>query len=316
MALVDYLRSHTKGRLLEHEPLSRWTAYGIGGPADALFEPANEDELCVALEAATKYNVPITSLGNGTNLLVRDGGVRGLVVYLAQRGRRDGLDEGIDVIEETDTSALVRVSSRCAKARLLDFALDRGFAGLEFSAGIPGSLGGAVFMNAGTKWGSYGDVIERVHFFKPGDGRFTKTSAEIGFKYRGHGEGLLSGGTVVLAVEVRLSKTKPKAEIRALVDEILGYRGGKQPLELPNCGSVFKNPANSALGAGRLIEACGLKGKTVGGAQVSLKHANFILNLGGATSNDVETLIREVQAVVFAQRGVALETEVIVLGES
>jgi UDP-N-acetylmuramate dehydrogenase len=171
-------------------------------------------------------------------------------------------------------------------------------------------------MNAGTKWGSYAEVIETVRFYSVQKGHYEKSCEEMGFKYRGHGEGLLDGRTAVLSADIKLRKDKPREEIRALVDEILRYRGARQPLELPNCGSVFKNPPDSERGAGRLIEASGLKGLRVGQAQVSLKHANFILNLGGAKAAHVEELIARVQEEVFRQQGVRLEREVIYLGEA
>ncbi|MBS1984723.1 MAG: UDP-N-acetylmuramate dehydrogenase [Bdellovibrionales bacterium] len=295
-------------------PLAPWVAYRVGGPADLLLESSQENEIVFALEQARHHQLPVTLLGNGTNLLVRDGGLRGLVIYMGQRSH--GLDDGIQVYEETADFVRLHVPAHCAKARLLEYALENAYSGLEFSAGIPGSIGGAVYMNAGTKWGAYNEVIETVRLYSPSKGIFEKSVADMGFTYRGHGEGVLDGETVVLSVVIKLRRDKRAAQIRALVDEILTYRGSKQPLELPNCGSVFKNPANSELGAGRLIEACGLKGKRVGDAQVSLKHANFILNLGKARAADIEALIREIQRTVLEVKGVALETEVIMMGEA
>lgn len=304
-----------KGTLFENAPLSERVAYKIGGPADLLLETSFEEDFKIALEAAARHKVPVTLLGNGTNLLVRDGGIRGLVVYLGQMAPGSGLEDGIAVLSRQGDEMRIRVPAHCSKARLLEKALEESWSGLEFSAGIPGSIGGAVYMNAGTKWGSYGPIIESVRLYSHAQGFFEKSGSEMGFKYRGHGEGLLDGSTLVISVVMKLGTDKNQSEIRALVDEILTYRGGKQPLELPNCGSVFKNPENSTLGAGRLIEACGLKGSKVGGAQISLKHANFILNTGGATAHDVETLIERVQAEVLAQKGVRLEREVIILGD-
>jgi UDP-N-acetylmuramate dehydrogenase len=311
--LYEVIAAECRGKVRRDAPLADYVAYGIGGPADVLLEPEGEADVRRAIELAQQSRAPLTVLGNGTNLLVRDGGIRGLVLFMGQRRAHESLDDGIETLEAHGGTVLLRAPARCAKARLLDFALTHAYAGLEFSAGIPGSLGGAVFMNAGTKWGSYGDVIEKVRFFNPTQGFFEKSGPELGFRYRGHGEGLLDGRTVVLSVELRL-RQGTVAEIRAKVDEILTYRGGKQPLELRNCGSVFKNPAGSELGAGRLIEACGLKGHTVGGAQVSTKHANFILNLGQARAADVELLIAEIQRIVQERKGIALETEVIILG--
>jgi UDP-N-acetylmuramate dehydrogenase len=299
-----------KGRVRERQPLADLAYYRIGGPADFLVEPEGEEDVVKVMELAAREGVPLTLLGSGTNLLIRDGGIRGVVLYLGP-GRAclpKLLADEVDFVR-------LRVPAWMPKAELLDVALQKAWAGLEFSAGIPGTLGGAVFMNAGTKWGSYAEVIETVRFYSVEKGHYEKTCEEMGFKYRGHGEGLLDGRTAVLSVDLKLRKDKSREEIRALVDEILCYRGARQPLELPNCGSVFKNPASSERGAGRLIEAAQLKGLRVGQAQVSLKHANFILNLGGAKAADVEALIARVQDEVLKQQGVQLEREVIYLGD-
>lgn len=309
------LRPGLRGHLYTNAPMSEWVNYRIGGPADLLLEPRSEEDLTRAIQLASELGVPVTIIGSGTNLLVRDGGIRGLVLALAQKGIDPQAKADIAVISETKDTVRVRVPAYCAKATLLEWSLEKGYAGLEFSAGIPGTLGGAVFMNAGTKWGSYGDVLKSVRFYSADKGFYERPAEEMGFKYRGHGEGLFDGKTIVWSAELELKKNKLRREILNLVDEILTYRGGKQPLELPNCGSVFKNPENSVLGAGRLVEACALKGLTRGGAQVSLKHANFIQNLGDAKAADVEWLIREIQRTVLEQKKVVLETEVITLGE-
>ena len=185
-----------------------------------------------------------------------------------------------------------------------------GLEGLEFSAGIPGTMGGAICMNAGTKWGSYSDVVEEVTFFSSKNGYFNKKANELSFKYRGLGTRILDEETIVQKVTMRLKKSNGLDKSRALVDEILTYRGRRQPLEYPNCGSVFKNPPAPQRGAGRLIEACGLKGLTVGEAQISNKHANFILNLGNAKSSDVKELIEKAREQVLRKFSVNLEPEV------
>jgi UDP-N-acetylmuramate dehydrogenase len=177
-------------------------------------------------------------------------------------------------------------------------------------------MGGAVWMNAGTKWGSYSDVIQSVRFVHPEKGIFEKNLSELGLKYRGHGEGLMDHETAILSVDIKLLKNKSPADSRKLVDEILAYRGARQPLEFPNCGSVFKNPQNSEKGSGRLIEAAELKGKQIGQAMISPKHANFILNLGAAKSSDVEALIRLCQEKVLEKFKISLEPEVIILGQA
>jgi UDP-N-acetylmuramate dehydrogenase len=302
--------SKLKARVLINAPLAPYLAYKVGGPADVLVLPKSEDELCEAVDLVAKKKLPLFVLGSGTNLLVRDGGVRGVVIYLGPK-----IATHPKILSEQNGKTLIEVSSWCSKARFLEWSLDQGFEGLEFSAGIPGTMGGALWMNAGTKWGSYEKVIHSAIFYSQAKGRVEKSLSELGLTYRGHGQGLIEAGTVICSLKISLKKTiKPEAS-RALVDQILAYRGSKQPLELPNCGSVFKNPENSQKGAGRLIEAAGLKGLQVGQAQVSKKHANFVLNLGGATAFEIESLINQVSEKVFASSGVKLEREVIVVGD-
>ena len=299
-----------QGSIEKDFPLSNVVYYRIGGPADYFVCPKGEADIEIALKYFSKQKIPIQIIGGGTNLLVRDAGMRGAVIYLGT-----GLVGELQVLEENDDEILIRIPAHWAKSQILKIALEKSWAGLEFSAGIPGTLGGAVWMNAGTKWGSYENVIESVKFCHPEKGFYTKLKSELGLKYRGHGEGLLDAFTAIVSVDFRLKKTKDPGASRRLVDEILAYRGQRQPLEFANCGSVFKNPPNSERGAGRLIEAAGLKGKQIGQAMVSLKHANFISNLGKATALDVETLIEFCQSEVEKKFGIRLEREVILLGE-
>lgn len=306
----EILKKNLHGSVARNVLLKNYAYYQIGGPADIFVEPADDADLELVLQTCHDTKLPLTVIGAGTNLLVRDGGVRGATLFLGA-----GLPGDIKILSEKEDFVRVRVPAHWPKARLLDVALDNSWSGLEFSAGIPGTLGGAVWMNAGTKWGHYGEVIEKVRLFNITNGFREKTNKEMGFKYRGIGEGLLDAQTIIVSVDIKLSKKKSALESRALVDEILCYRGSKQPLELPNCGSVFKNPPNSEKGAGRLIEAAGLKGFCIGDAMISTKHANFILNLGKASSKDVEALISRCQYEVKKQFGIDLEPEVIVIGE-
>jgi len=299
-------------KALAHDvPLGPYAAYTVGGSADLFFAPHSEAQLVDGLEWARANTVPVFVLGSGTNLLIRDGGFRGLVVYLGPLTRAWHLQ----VIERNAATLLVRVPGAFSKSELLEWALENSCEGLEFSAGIPGTLGGAVYMNAGTRWGSYASVIERVRIWSPHDGLVERSAAEMGFKYRGHGEGALSSGSVVLGADLRLKIASDSESSRALVDRILAYRGSRQALERPSCGSVFKNPENSSRGAGRLIESAALKGTRRGGAQLSTKHANFLLNRGNATASDIEELIVFTQRRVKEEFGIDLDPEVIVVGE-
>lgn len=299
--------------LMEYDKdLSQVVAYEIGGKAKYFYTPKNSTDLLLVLNICQNNSIPLFILGSGTNVLVSDSGFDGLVLWLGPTA--NDKESEVEVLSDDLGEVCVRVPAHYAKAKLLDVAIKNNWSSLEFSAGIPGSLGGAVFMNAGTKWGSYGEVISEVELVSLKKGIYSLKCEEIGFKYRGHGEGLLDGHTVVSSVTLKLKKAKTQNEILCKVDEILSYRGLRQPLELPNCGSVFKNPANSEKGAGRLIEACGLKGFRVGNAEVSLKHANFILNCGNAKAQDVKSLIDKIKDTVFSKFQIQLETEVIFVG--
>lgn len=303
--------SQFKGKILENEKLAPLVAYQIGGPAEILLVPNDEKDIEYAVKVCRENSIPLTVIGAGSNLLIRDRGILGAVLFLGP----NFIHASIKKVSEDENSVLLEIPSFASKSSLIDYSLKHNLSGAEFSAGIPGTLGGAVYMNAGTKWGSYSEIIEKVKFYQFEKGFFEKPINELGLKYRGHGEGLFTDGTIVVSVYVRLKKEKSIDPVKSKIDEILEYRGGKQPLELPNCGSVFKNPENSRRGAGRLIEAANLKGTVIGAAQVSLKHANFILNLGGASSEDVEALIKLIQVKIKEDFGISLETEVIVLGE-
>ncbi len=314
MKTKDSLFKKFRGQVFKNKDLSKIAAYKIGGKAKFLLVPKKDEDVEEVLKVSQEKSIPLFILGSGTNLLISDKGFEGIVLWMGPRAG-EKINQSIKVLKEDDQSVLIKVPAHFSKAQLLDFSLRKKWSGLEFSAGIPGSLGGAVYMNAGTKWGSYGEVIECVDFVSAAKGHFSLTSKDIGFRYRGHGEGLLDGATLVSSVTLKLSKTKPLEKILSTVDEIYSYRGLRQPLELPNCGSVFKNPVNSEKGAGRLIEAAQLKGSKVGGAEVSLKHANFILNTGSAKAQHVHSLIRKIQNKVYAQFSINLEPEVIFLGK-
>jgi UDP-N-acetylmuramate dehydrogenase len=312
--MKESLFKNFRGQVFKNKDLSKVAAYKIGGKAKFFLVPDKDEDVEEILKVSNERSIPLFILGSGTNLLISDKGFEGIVLWMGPRVG-EVLSKSIKVIKEDSKEIILRVPAHFSKAKLLDFSLQKKWSGLEFSAGIPGSLGGAVYMNAGTKWGSYGEIIETVDFVSASRGRFTKTAKEIGFRYRGHGEGLLDGSTLVSSVTIKLNKTTPAEKIFATVDEIYSYRGLRQPLELPNCGSVFKNPPHSEKGAGRLIEAAKLKGSRVGGAEVSLKHANFILNTGSAKAQHVYSLIQKIQNKVYAQFSLKLEPEVIFLGK-
>ncbi len=291
-------------------PLKSFVSFRIGGCADYFVEPTSEKELIAVLERCHQHKTPMFLLGSGTNLLIRDGGLRAVVVHLASVQA----SSQIKILSSSENEVVVRVPSFLLKAHLLEWALAHEYEGLEFSAGIPGSIGGGMFMNAGTRWGSYADIVDSLRLWSPGKNCFELQAKDLAFKYRGHGNQIFSDGAVVLSADLKLKKAKNISKSHSIVSMILSYRGDRQPLSFPNCGSVFKNPENSKMGAGRLIEACKLKGTRVGGAMISEQHANFILNVDQAKSTDVEDLIALMQREVRKQYQVDLEPEVIVCG--
>ena len=286
-----------KGAVRFHEPMKRHTSFRIGGPADAYIEPEDEGALCRLMAQARKTKVPVFVMG-GTNLLVRDGGIRGIVVRLTK----------LDRVEEHQ-GGLLYVEGGVGMPRLLKHALQRKLAGLEFAAGIPGTLAGSVVMNAGTRLGEMQDVVERVRMVTPA-GEIRELSAdEVGFGYR---RTRLPRG-IVVGAWLRL-RWDPQSRIDSVVKDSLLRRKATQPLALPNAGCVFKNPGGDP--AGLLIEAAGLKGAQVGDAQVSTLHANFIVNRGRATARDVLSLIRKVGQTVEQTSGVTLQLEVRIVGQA
>lgn len=298
------------GQIEHNYVMAEHFTLGIGGKADRYFCPANEQELIEALQLLHSEEQAFWILGSGSNVLLRDGGYRGTIVHLCRP------DFSFNVQKLEGGEGLYRFPAAMLKAHALDWSLRNRLAGLEFSAGIPGTLGGAVFMNAGTRWGAYVDVLTKIRLWHPAQGVLEKTPQDLGMRYRGHDSTLFEEGAVVLSVDMQLKNDLSVESSKALVSMILSYRGGRQPLEWPNCGSVFKNPEGEKLGAGRMIEACGLKGRRVGGAQVSEQHANFILNVDHARAADVESLMALIQQEVKKKFSVLLEPELIVVGEA
>lgn len=280
------------------EPMSRHTSFKIGGPCDAYIKVTSLSKLRKIIMECNKNNAPYMLLGNGSNVLVDDGGIRGTVIRL------DGDFRFITLVDETT----IYCGAGATLAYLCKFAHKCGLTGLEFAWGIPGTVGGAVFMNAGAYGGEMKNVVHSVsHVTKDGDiGRIEKDNLNLGYRtsiYR-------TNDCIITGVTLKLKKGNPD-EIQAKMDDYMTRRTTKQPLEFPSAGSVFKRPEGNYAGA--LIEKCGLKGKTVGGAQVSEKHAGFIINKSEATASDVKNLIKIIQDTVSSQTGYNLECELIIL---
>lgn len=283
--------------VLRDEPMSRYTSFRIGGPAVRMAQVKSTAELAALLSLAEESTVPYLLLGNGSNLLVSDDGIDCLVIHA-------GALSEMNVVGDDTLYAEAGVSL----AKLAVFAQKHALTGLEFAHGIPGSLGGAVCMNAGAYGGEMVQVIEEVTAWLPKKGICTMQPEELALSYR-HSYFSDHEG-VVLGAKLKLQKGDENA-IRAQMEELIRRRKEKQPLNYPSAGSTFKRPEGHFAGA--LIEQCGLKGATIGGAQVSEKHAGFIINTGNATCADVLNLIKKIQKTVLEQTGVALEPEVKVI---
>ena len=280
------------------EPLSRHTTFKIGGNADTYVKVTSASKLSTILKECKESDVDYLIIGNGSNLLASDDGYRGVIIRL------DGEFRKIALVDE-DT---IYCGAGASLAALCKFAQSSGLSGLEFAWGIPGTVGGAVFMNAGAYGGEMKDVVYSVNHITP-DGETGRTEKEdLAFGYRT--SLYRSNKAIITGVTLKLKKDNPD-DIRARMDDYLSRRSSKQPLEFPSAGSVFKRPEGAYAGA--LIEQCGLEGHSHGGAQVSEKHAGFIINRNNATAHDVKSLIREVQTKVFDETGYNLECELIIL---
>lgn len=283
-------------RMVCDEPMSRHTSFRIGGPARRMAFLASGEQLVLLLAEAERLGARPLVIGNGTNLLCPDAGLDRLVIDTSAALNR----------VESAGPDTVTAEAGASLARAADFACRQGLAGLEFAHGIPGTVGGAVCMNAGAYGGEMRQVVQAVTVLFPEEGIRTLSGGDLAFGYR---RSFLTDrpDAVVLRAVFRLAPGDPD-EIRRQMRELMERRRASQPLDLPSAGSTFKRPEGYF--AGTLIDQCGLKGLTVGGAQVSEKHAGFIVNRGGATSADVRELIRQVQARVLDATGVRLEPEV------
>jgi len=281
--------------IVENEPLSRHTSFRIGGSVRGMVFPKNEEELIQAVTLLQETGIAPLLIGNGSNLLASDDPIDRIAIKL---------HDGVSHMERLDGNAIY-ASAGSLLSRVAVFARDQGLSGLEFAHGIPGTLGGAIFMNAGAYGGEMAHVITRVYYLDNKLTRQTIENPECNFSYR-H-SCFMDTKELILSAEITLTSNNP-AEIGARMTELAEKRRNSQPLEYPSGGSTFKRPKEGYAAA--MIDEAGLKGYTVGGAQVSEKHAGFVVNRGGATCADVLRLMEHVQETVFARTGVLLEPEV------
>jgi UDP-N-acetylmuramate dehydrogenase len=277
--------------------MSKHTTFKVGGPADVYVAPADVDELVAVIKACRRFDVAHFVLGKGSDLLVSDEGYRGAIV---------ALDNLTKVVVEGD---VLTCEAGAALSDVADAACEAGLAGFEFACGIPGSIGGACFMNAGAYDGCMADVLQSVRVLMPDASLATLAVEDLALGYRA--SRIRDEGLVVLSASFELRRADPSV-IRAKMDDLTQRREQKQPLDTPSAGSTFKRP--EGFFAGKLISDAGLQGYRVGGAAVSKKHAGFVVNEGGATAEDVRAVIAHVQDEVERQSGVRLEPEVLFLG--
>ena len=279
----------------ENEPMSAYTSFRIGGPAAVLSQPSTPQQVCAAMRFCTESGLTPLIIGNGSDLLVSDNGVSRPVIQLG--AALSGMELAPD--------GRIRCQAGASLAALCVFAQKNGLTGLEFAYGIPGNVGGAVYMNAGAYGGEMKDVVESVTYATPEGELAVLPAAACDFSYR-HSAFAENGGCIV-EVTVALAEGD-KEQIRTRMEELMGRRREKQPLEYPSAGSTFKRPVGGYASA--LIDECGLKGLRVGGAMVSEKHAGFLINYENATCADVLALVEQVQRIVREKTGFSLECEI------
>ena len=296
---LSRLKSEITGQVRLDEPMSAHTSFHIGGPADVLVIPAGLEDVRMVLHIAGEEQVPLTVIGNGSNLLVRDKGIRGIVLKLGNALKHWEQDGNTFVFD-----CGVSLAQCC---RIIGEA---GYTGMEFAVGIPGSLGGAVFMNAGAYDGEMKDTVVSVQVMTRSGEIKTLDRDDLEFSYR-HSS-LQNSDAIVLTVTLRVNEGDKEA-IRAKMDDFSQRRISKQPLDIPSAGSTFKRPEGRFVG--QMVEQSGLKGFRIGGAEVSVKHAGFIVNADHATAADVLQLIAYVQDKIQEDYNVTLIPEVLVLGE-
>ncbi|MFV1952140.1 MAG: UDP-N-acetylmuramate dehydrogenase [Nitrospinota bacterium] len=288
-----------RGEKRFNEPMRRYTTFRIGGKADILIFPEDIGDIRNILSVSKDRQTPLFVLGGGANLLVRDGGIRGIVLSL-RKGFRD-----IRIADRT----LVSVGAGAKLMEVTGFAADNGLSGLEFAVGIPGSVGGALIMNAGAAGKEMAKIVESVTLMDPEGNILNMVGDDIGFGYR---NSRFPAGSILLRTRLSL-REGDKREIREGMKINLEERQKRQPISFPCAGSIFKNPVGDF--AGRLIESAGLKGYRIGDAQVSERHSNFIVNTGNASAEDVIRLIDYIKRVVLEKKGISLETEIHIAGE-
>lgn len=299
-SVLDELKGFTPA--FGGEPMSKYTTFKTGGPADIVTCPRTKEEVKIILSVAAAKGVPYTVMGGGSNLLVSDAGIRGIVIRISA----DAADAPLTELSR----GRIHASASVKKSDFIEYCLGRGYGGVQFMAGIPGVLGGGIVMNAGTTMGSFVSILDSVEYVTR-EGQFFSMPVTVDMaSYRKFS---VPEGAVITAATFNLTVAENPAAVRAEIEYILRDRESKHPLEYPSAGSVFKNPQGKS--SWQLIQQAGLKGRRVGGAMISEKHTNFIVNVDNATSEDIRNLIDLVRNEVFRKFGIELEAEIRMIGE-
>lgn len=289
----------TGSKIKYNEPMNKYTTLKVGGIADVMVIPENIEDVLQTLEYAKENDIPLTVIGNGSKLLVKDGGIRGIVIKFGSKF------SDIEIDRE-----YITVNAGMTLPRLSVIAKDNSLSGLEFAAGIPGNIGGAVYMNAGAYGSEMSNIIQEVTYIDENLNVKTLSNEQCEFSYRN--SIFRRKNYIIISAKLKLTKGN-KEQIAEQMKQNQESRKSKQPLEFPNAGSTFKRPEGHFVG--KLIDDLGLKGYSIGGAQISTKHSGFIVNTGGATAQDVLKLIDYIKEKVLEENAVKLEEEIIVLGE-
>ncbi len=304
--IKDWLNKNFTDQVKFNEPMSLHTTFKVGGVAEMFVCPVNNEDAATIINMANKTKTPVFAIGKGSNLIVKDSGIKGIVISFEK------IKTDIISSDAGNNNVLVKVDSGSKLNKLCSFAISNGLEGMNFALGIPGSVGGSISMNAGTIKGEMKDVVQSIEVLN-GNGKLRRIEKKsLNFSYRKLNWNDLSYPPVIFGAEFLLQKGN-KNELKKQADEFLKTRNKSQPVSLPNAGCIFKNP-NNEHPAGKLIDLAGLKGKKKGNAQISEKHANFIVNSGGATASDIISLIDLTQEQVFNKFNIKLETEVQIVG--
>lgn len=287
------------GNILFNEPMKNHTSFKVGGPADVMIIPKNEEDIINSIKFVRKNNIKYFVMGNGTNLLIKDSGIRGVVIKIADEFDRIHID-----------GDQVNCQSGALLSEIGRYTLEKSLTGFEFASGIPGTVGGAITMNAGAYGGEMKDIVYKVRALDKNSNMVEFHNEEMDFRYRG--SRVVDEGLIVISTQFQL-KEGEQSLIKEKMEELAHKRKSKQPLEYPSGGSTFKRPEGYF--AGKLIDDAGLRGLRYGDAQVSEKHCGFVINAGDASFEEVYTLIQTVQKIVKDKFGVSLETEIKIIGD-